>query len=399
MSDKIYIFDSHPVQYKAPVYQAMHGLAPGLFEVIYATDASVRPGNFDKGFGVEVKWNTPLLDGYPFRVLNNERGDPLTGPNTLTGKGLFNLLKKERPKAILLTQARYHFDHAAYLSALVLGIPILIRQETQDEMYANDRSLIKGFLRGLIYRVLYAPVQHAFCFGELNKRHLIRHGIHPNAMSMAHFSVANPFDKISPSERQTIRDVTRSKLGIKADSLVVAFFGKLIPKKNPDLIYQAIQSIPEPVRKRLHLLFVGAGELQEKLDAMAAEAKAKFGVSSSFTGFINQKELPSYYLASDIVALPSRRMGEAWGLVINEALNAGCSVIMTDAVGCQYEFGSWERARVIAEGNDVSLGRAIGQLAEFPRDLHWAEAKMTAYSTDAAANEIVRVLKQFAQAA
>ncbi|WP_411028625.1 hypothetical protein, partial [Salmonella sp. s60930] len=89
----------------------MTEIDPNLFEVIYATDASVRGGNIDQGFGVEVKWDTPLLTGHNFRVLNNEKGKPLSTPSSLTGKGIFALLRKERPRAVMLTQARYHFDH------------------------------------------------------------------------------------------------------------------------------------------------------------------------------------------------------------------------------------------------------------------------------------------------
>ena len=44
-------------------------------------------------------------------------------------------------------------------------------------------------------------------------------------------------------------------------------------------------------------------------------------------------------------------MGETWGLVVNEALQAGCSVIVSDAVGCHADFKDWERVRVFSDGN------------------------------------------------
>lgn len=395
MTNKVYIFDSHPVQYKAPVYQEMHRLAPGLFEVLYATDASVRSGNIDKEFGIEVKWDTPLLNGYEFRVLGNERDTPFSGPSTLTGRGIYTLLKKERPQAVLLTQARYHFDHAAYLSARLLNIPILIRQETQDEMYASGRSWLKSKIRSSIYRRLYAPVRHAFCFGELNRQHLIRHGFSPERMSIAHFSVRDPLKDTARDEKLAMRLALRAALAISNDATVVSFFGKLIPKKNPDLIFEALNDVSDNARSNLHLLFVGAGELEPQLKSLAKSANEKWGISSTFAGFINQQKLPEYYLTSDIVALPSRRMGEAWGLVINEALNAGCAVIMSDAVGCHHEFGTWERARVIPEGNSTALAQAISELSKFPRELDWARDLMESYSTEAAAADLVRIFQKY----
>ncbi len=60
----ILIFDSHPVQYKAPVYQCLQKMRPDAFRVIYASDCSVR-GHQDREFGTRVSWDVPLLAGYP----------------------------------------------------------------------------------------------------------------------------------------------------------------------------------------------------------------------------------------------------------------------------------------------------------------------------------------------
>jgi glycosyltransferase involved in cell wall biosynthesis len=395
MKKKIFIFDSHPIQYKAPVYQEIERLHPGLIKVIYATDASVKSGNVDQGFGVEVKWDTQLLVNHEFQVLGNENGKPFSGPASLTGRGVFDLLQRERPGAVVLTQARYRFDHAAYLSALLLRIPILIRQETQDEMYADGRGLLKAVARYVFYRAMYAPVRHAFSFGALNRQHLLRHGFKPRQLTTAHFSVANPLRDMMEHEKAEIRKRWRENAGIPENATVVAFFGKLIPKKNPGLIFAAARDVHPDIRSGMHLLFVGSGELEVPLRAEAARLKAEHGVPTSFAGFVNQRGLPACYLAADIVVLPSRRMGEAWGLVINEALNAGCAVVMSDAVGCQHEFGSWERARVIREGSASALARALEDLGKYTRSVDWAEPGMREYSTEAAARSIGAVLATY----
>uniref|UniRef100_UPI0035B2F198 glycosyltransferase family protein n=1 Tax=Aquabacterium sp. TaxID=1872578 RepID=UPI0035B2F198 len=296
MKNKVYFFDSHPVQYKAPVYQELQKAVPDSFEVIYASDFSVRGGSVDKEFGAEVKWDTPLMTGYAFRVLGNERGIPLSNPGSLTARGIFTLLRKERPKAVVLTHSRYAFDRAAYLSALALGIPILIRQETQDEMFADGRSGLKKLARYLAYRLMYAPVRHAFSFGVLNYEHLAKHGISPQNISTAHFSVPDPIASLSLAERAKRRDDMRLALGVPAGHKVVAFFGKFIPKKNPELLFEALGHMPHAVRSQLFLLFVGAGELQADLDKLAAAAAQKWGIQTHFAGFINQTKLPDYYL-------------------------------------------------------------------------------------------------------
>jgi glycosyltransferase involved in cell wall biosynthesis len=212
---------------------------------------------------------------------------------------------------------------------------------------------------------------------------------------MAHFSVPNPLQALTAAERLEIRQAVRARLNIAPDRVVLAFFGKFIPKKNPELLFHCLPHLSATTRQRLTLLFVGAGELKPELDRLAAQAQERFGVASVFTGFINQRELPQYYLASDIVALPSRPMGEAWGLVINEALQAGCAVIMSSAVGCAPEFSRLERARVIDVEDDAGLARGVEQLAELDRDLEWAWDFMRQYSTEEAAINIASVMRRY----
>jgi glycosyltransferase involved in cell wall biosynthesis len=49
-------------------------------------------------------------------------------------------------------------------------------------------------------------------------------------------------------------------------------------------------------------------------------------------GFKNQSELPSLFDLCDVFILPS--IHEQWGLIVNEVMNAGCAVIVSDDVGC-----------------------------------------------------------------
>ena len=50
-----------------------------------------------------------------------------------------------------------------------------------------------------------------------------------------------------------------------------------------------------------------------------------------FPGFRNQTELPALYDLCDVFVLPS--VFEPWGLVVNEVMNAGKPVIVSDQVG------------------------------------------------------------------
>jgi len=114
----------------------------------------------------------------------------------------------------------------------------------------------------------------------------------------------------------------------------------------------------------------------------------KFPGQVQFAGFINQSEMPSYYLAADILALPSRRMGETWGLVVNEALAAGCGVLLSSAVGSSRDFGKSERVRVIPDNSANACAQAIMGLMKTPRTFDCNTELLAPYTIDAAARAI-----------
>jgi glycosyltransferase involved in cell wall biosynthesis len=386
MSRKLLIFESHPIQYRAPVFQAMQKLAPDSFEVIYASDFSVR-GYKDEGFGASFAWDIPLLSGYSYRVLNNETERKAEHWSGLTATGVDRLVDECRPVAVLLSSMSYAFCWAAYWAALRRGIPIWLRMETQDE--AVGRGPFKALVRSLIYRLMYAGVAKAFYIGQLSREHLLRHGLVERKLAAAHYCTPNPQAFLSEADKTRRRAALRAELGLPADSVVVAFFGKLIPKKDPLLIQRALARLAPQGGRRMAMLVVGAGELEAPMREQARQLEACVGTQTVFAGFINQSKLPDYYLASDIIVLPSQKAGETWGLVVNEGLHAGCAAIVSQAVGCQRDFGDWERVRVIQVGDEAALARAMGELAAFPRSFDWADGLMQAYSTEAAAAAIV----------
>jgi glycosyltransferase involved in cell wall biosynthesis len=173
---------------------------------------------------------------------------------------------------------------------------------------------------------------------------------------------------------------------------VFAFFGKLIYKKNPDLLLRAVSLLPADFKRRATILIVGSGDLEAEMTAQSKDLE-KWGIQRLFVGFVNQSAIRDFYAASDVVVLPSRRQGETWGLVVNEAIQAGCGVVISDAVGCGPEFGNWERVRIIPQEDPVALAQALGQLAEFPRKFDWARKRMAAYSTESAAEGLANEIR------
>jgi glycosyltransferase involved in cell wall biosynthesis len=383
------IFESHPIQYRAPVYKELQRLVPGRFHVFYGTDASLRGGR-DQDFGKNLAWDEPLLEGYPNTILKQERGEPLKGFGSLHGRGLSHVFDTYRPKAVLQTQFFYEYDFVVFFQALIRGIPIWIRQETQDE--ANKRSPGKNFLRSMVYRAFYKLIQKGFYIGELNREHLLRHGLPSNRLIRSPYCTPDRFENMPEAQYAQIRETCRNRFGIGRDKIVVGFFGKFIPKKNPEILTEAIPFLKEELKRAITLLFVGSGALETEIKA-AARSLEQSGVQTVFAGFVNQSAIRDFYAATDIMVLPSRFAGETWGLVVNEALQAGCAVVVSEAVGCAREFSKWERVRTMPVGDAKALARAIEELAAFPSEFRWAREPMKAYSTFAAASALAKEIE------
>ena len=356
---RLLIFDSHPVQYKAPVYREIAKHLGDDLRVIYATDCTLR-GHHDAGFGCKVTWDVPLLAGYPHEILNCEKGEPLKGFFSLQSWAVFRLIREFRPTLILLSQMTYLYDIQVLLSAWMLGVPVYFRVETQDE--ANERTAWRSFVRGIAFRGVYAWLSGAFWIGRLNRAHLVAHGFGSKPLIWAPYCVDGELMTLTDGEADARRVAMRGQLGLSPDTVCVGFFGKLIPKKDPELLLRMGAAMNAEEKRRTTFLFVGSGELEIKLCAMANAC----GLKALFAGFVNQKIIPDYYLATDIVMLPSRRMGETWGLVVNEALAAGCRVIVSDAVGCHAEFKALPTVRVIPVG---SVDAAIRKFRELVVDI------------------------------
>lgn len=389
---KLLVLASHPVQYHAPVFRCMaQELAARGDEllVVYLSDFSIQ-GYRDREFGQSIAWDEPLLNGYRSVVLNPNQTKQPKGFWSLRATGFPALLRQEKPDRLLIHSLIYKGAVTAAISAKFRKIPCSLRVETNDQ--AVPRQGWKSLVRSLVYRLLYGLFDSAVAIGSLNREHLIRHGIPASRIAMAYYCVPDRFADLSPEKKQTIRAKTRAALWLNPERTVLLFSGKLIPKKNPGLILQAIAQLPPALQAQLAVLYLGAGELQPQLEA---QAETMPDLAVKFLGFRNQQELPPFYLAADVLILPSNRAGETWGLVINEGLQAGLPFIATEAVGSTVDFGELPAVQTIPIGDATALATAIQQVMGIDRQFDRYATTMEHFSTETVARVIVESLANF----
>ena len=79
------------------------------------------------------------------------------------------------------------------------------------------------------------------------------------------------------------------------------------------------------------LVIVGDGDLKDYY--MDVAKKERVEDKTIFTGRVSNEDLPKYYAASDLTVLPSVTMGEAFGMVLIEAMATGKPVIASNLPG------------------------------------------------------------------
>lgn len=320
---------SHPIQYQAPLLRRI-AREPGIeLTVFFGSDFSARSYR-DAGFGVEVAWDVPLLEGYRSRILPALRDNGTVSATTPLSRGLLGALRDSQGKPAF--DAFWTHGYASLnalhgiAAARVLGIPVLLRAEgwSGDRPRSGPRQLAKR----AFFRVLRPAIAATLPIGSRNAAYWretlgadVRQFPMPYAVDNAFFA-----SRAAEAAGQAAR--IRQELGIPAQTPVILFASKLQKRKHASDLLQALSQLAGKLREGPALIIVGDGEETGPLQQQVREARL---AHVYFAGFQNQSALPAYFALADVFVLPSQH--EPWGLIVNEAMAAGCAVVVSSDVG------------------------------------------------------------------
>jgi len=173
----------------------------------------------------------------------------------------------------------------------------------------------------------------------------------------------------------------RERLGIAERAPVVLCVSRMVPRKGQDALIRAWPGVlaglgskggpsrpPEPATQPV-LLLVGDGPYASALRRLAAQHHVADSVI--FTGAVQWDDLPAYYDAGNVFAMPcrTRRAGldvEGLGIVYLEASATGLPVIGGDSGGAPDAILPGETGYVVAGRDATALAARLIQLLSDP---------------------------------
>lgn len=171
------------------------------------------------------------------------------------------------------------------------------------------------------------------------------HVVHPGA---------TPLPECSAPER----DARRVQYGLEGFAVVMA--GRIEEAKGQYLLIDALAALQ---RSDVHIYFAGHAMHEGYEAELAARAEAQgVGAQVTFMGFV--ENVQQLFSAADAVVLATR--AETFGLVLVEAMHAGCAVIGSNRGGVLEIIDDGETGLLFESGNADALATAIQKLYDAP---------------------------------
>jgi glycosyltransferase involved in cell wall biosynthesis len=318
---RVLLVSSHPVQYAVPLYR-LYAQDPRLEITVAFCALQGAEAGIDPEFGIELKWDIPLLSGYTWVHPRNLSPRPgLTGFFGLLNPGLWGITRGGKFDIVVCFGWGAASFWIAALAAKSSGAALVLTTDAHT-IEARDGARLKSRLKRLILPRILRLANAVWVPSSRSAHFVASLGLGAMPIHLLPYVVDTGF--FAERAREVDRAAVRGRWGVPSEALVALFAGKLVPWKRPFDLLRALPSAPG-----CWGVFAGDGSLRAELEAEAD----RLGVRDRcrFLGFVNQTELPAVYATADVLVLPSAH--EPFGLVVNEAFACGTPAIVSDACG------------------------------------------------------------------
>ncbi|ABD10670.1 hypothetical protein ThrDRAFT_00974 [Frankia casuarinae] len=364
-STTVAVVVSHAIQHFAPLYRALTEHEVDL-RVLFLSRSGLER-YFDADFGLDVQWKSDVVTGYHHEFIADLPLRPGWRQPDVTRQMVtrtWAALDRLRPACVLVYGYRYAHSLAALAWCRRRGVPALM---ISDSELLGQRTPAVRAVKRLTLPHLMRSVSAFLTIGDNNEAYLANYGVPATRMFRTPYPTDETALRAVLAHRDKHRTAIRAELGIAPDALVALFAGKMISRKRPLDIADALRILTRtprgPVDREIIVIMAGDGVLRATLDAVAAE----LGGALRMVGFADQERLPRLYAASDLYLHPAER--DPHPLAVKEAVLCGLPVVVSDRVGSTGptdDVRPGRNGRVHPVGDVDALARILGELRARP---------------------------------
>lgn len=378
MKRRVVILTEIIAPYRIPIFNALAERAEVDLHVVFLaeTDPGLRQWRVYRD---EIAFSHQVLESYRLRVGRF---------NMLLTRGVGRALRTRDPEVVIGGGYNYLAMWQAQAWARRRGVPFLLWSESNVADARRRFPWVEAAKRRFVRACNGFVVPGTSAAGYLRTFGVApgRIFVAPNAVDVEYFSNGAARARLDPSLRQ--------RLGLPSRYLL--YVGRFVQSKGALDLLSAYAKLPEGVRREVGLVLAGDGEEREELGRRSRQIHPGEVV---FPGFLQRDQLPGFYALADALVFPTH--SDPWGLVVNEAMACGVSVIASDVAGCVADLlRDGENGRVVPSGDVEGLSQAMEQLlcnrelttqmgvCSFDRSLKstpaaWAEGIVQAVADDA----------------
>lgn len=321
---RVAVVVSHVIQYYAPWFREIARI-PGIHLRVFFCRRWGVEKYFDAGFGAEVRWDAPLLDGYEYEFLPVQGDANARGFWNVDCPAIGQALERFVPDLVQVFGYGIRANWRAARWAKRRGKPMIL---FSDSNVSAPRAAWKRAAKQIFVRQFYRYVDGAFCVGDNNRNYHRQYGVPEERLFDGGFPIEVERLRRAAGDPEAARSEIRARYGIADDAFVVNVSAKYIALKRQIDVLAAVHALAQQGNAPWALL-VGDGPDRPVLEEFCRINGVRNAV---LTGFINQSEIGRYYAASDVVMLASS--SEAYGIAVAEGMAFGLPAIVSDRCGC-----------------------------------------------------------------
>jgi len=182
---------------------------------------------------------------------------------------------------------------------------------------------------------------------------------------------------------------------VAAGQPTVLYLGRLVQRKGPQHLVAAMGRLKAAGRLGdIRLVICGRGPLEDKLNRQIA----RLGLASQtvMAGHIDERLKPDYLASAELAVFPATG-GEAFGIVLIEAMAAGALTLGGDNPGYRTVLGGQPKLLVNPKDSPLLAERIYQLLHDQPerrRLLKWQQGRLARYDVGVVGPDLVRLYRR-----